>query len=296
MEHRWQPNQSRFLLLHVLCLLLQVATFSRTAAFPSQFSHDSWLQAHVTEEGVHRLCIRAGGQSAGSNSYDRSELMNPELYLGKDRELVHFSVDLRWIWLKLTDKHTYINFLKSTWNAITSIYTLADGSNEVKDSVIDIMYYIRSINDKSPLKFFHGSLSRAEWLATTTGRFLLVYIEEGSSKTPSITSLQYRHALADTNLGQFINEQFIFYAGTTQHRSTNNLAKALIKGNHNPFVTLISSNMPKKGAQASPPKFTAVFQHGLDDINPDRIVEFLQRFVCYYNLFFFVLFPGSVSY
>ena len=172
--------------------------------------HQCWPETPSRRVYSH-VDFRAGGGSANNrNNYERSpDPRNPELYLGKDRELVHFSVDLKWIWMKLMDKQTYINFLSSTWKMMTSLTGLVDSnsSQDVKDIAIDILSYMRSINPDTPIKLFHGSISRAQSYAVTTNRLLLVYIEDGRSKAPSKISMQFRHALADTNLGRLINEE-----------------------------------------------------------------------------------------
>lgn len=130
-----------------------------------------------------------------------------ELVLGKDRELVHLSVDLKWVWAKLTDKLTYINILKTSWREIKSLVGVVDSSIQFKENAIEILCYIRSISPESRIRLFQGDFKAAEWLAFNTGRFVLVYVEDGNSKFPSIGSMHYRNALSFPPLGDYINDQ-----------------------------------------------------------------------------------------
>jgi hypothetical protein len=147
--------------------------------------------------------IRAGG---GANEDFTS--FRRDLILGKDRELLYFSIDLKWVLERLTDKHTYVNILKGAWRSLSRLWGTFDGANDFKDAAVDILQYVRSINPDSPVKLFQSSsLKRAEWLALATERLLLVYIEDGSTKSPSLDSIKCRRALSNQFLGHLINDQ-----------------------------------------------------------------------------------------
>jgi len=162
---------------------------------------------------------RGGGDGdgeGGDNRWGGGDASLPLVpdYLGKDRELVHFAVDLRWIWEQLTDMDTYMNFLHGAWQALVNLVGAVNGSSSNNNkgakpsAAIDILSYIRAADPVSPLKMFHGTnLSRADWFAAATGRLLLVYVEEGSSSKPSAASVGYRVALSDPGLGTFINDK-----------------------------------------------------------------------------------------
>ena len=146
----------------------------------------------------------------GNNEEDPSNRSNRELVLGKDRELVHFSVDLMLVWSKLTDKSTYIDFMRSSWRGIRNFAGVVDSENEFKAIAIEILRDIRLTNSGSCIKLFQGNMKLAEWLATNTGRFVLIYIEDGNIKTPSSSSVKYRYSLGDSNLGKYINDEVHF--------------------------------------------------------------------------------------
>ena len=149
-------------------------------------------------------------------------------YLGKDRELVHFAVDLRWIWEQLTDMDTYMNIVRGAWRALSNLTGLVNGGNGADTTAIDILSYIRAADPMSKLKMFHGAnMSRAEWFAAATGRLLLVYVEDGSSSKPSAASVRYRNALSDPGLGAFINDkvrEVVFCSASSPSRSFAHVA------------------------------------------------------------------------
>jgi hypothetical protein len=147
--------------------------------------------------------IRAGG---GANEDFMS--FRRDLILGKDRELLYFSVDLKWMFGRLTDKHTYVSILRGAWKFLSRLWGGFAGTKDSKDAAVDILQYIRSVNPDSPVKLFQSSsLQRAEWLALATERLLLVYIEDGDTRLPTPDSIHYRRALSDQSLGHLINEQ-----------------------------------------------------------------------------------------
>jgi hypothetical protein len=163
------------------------------------------LLIYLTEStipfGLMSKIMLRGGNDGNSKNPGR------ELVLGKDRELVHLSVDLKWVWKKLTNKSTYINILKTSWREMKNLIGVKDSSNQFKESAIEMLCYIRSISPESQIRLFQENIKAAEWLALNTGRFVLVYIEDGNAKFPSIDSMHYRNALSFPPLGNFINDQ-----------------------------------------------------------------------------------------
>ena len=207
MNHRQGHRSSA---LFAVYFVLQV--FSILNAFPSIMSISSAVISSNSitnrKQIVDFKFTRIRGGESGDGTSGR---LDKELVLGKDRELVHFAIDLKWVWRKVTDKMTYINFMKASWRKMKSIAGVNDSSQEFKDVAVDILQYIRSVNVESSLKLFLGNIELAEWHATITQRFILVYIEDGTSRSPSSGSIQYRRALSDNSLGELINEKVFTY-------------------------------------------------------------------------------------
>lgn len=182
---------NRFSGIQIFCIVLAFSVITLT---------ESTISFGQTSNIVKGLMVRGGNDGA-------SKKPGRELVLGKDRELVHLSVDLKWVWSKLTDKSTYINILKTSWRELKYLVGVVDSSKEFKDNAIEILCYIRSISTESRIKLFQGNIKAAEWLALNTGRLVLIYVEDGNAKFPSIGSMHYRNALSLPLLGNFINDQ-----------------------------------------------------------------------------------------
>lgn len=165
------------------------------------------VKFNAFKEKKLRDCIKVFTIRGGNKDDDSANRPDKELILGKDRELVHFSVDLKWVWAKLTDKSTYIDFMRSSWRGVRDLAGVVDSEKEFKVIAIEILRDIRSTNSGSCIKLFQGNMKLAEWLATNTGRFILIYVEDGNVKSPSPTSVKYRHSLGDSLLGKFINDE-----------------------------------------------------------------------------------------
>ena len=203
MNHRQHHRSSAILAVYfVLQAFWILSTAPRTVVVESAINSFKSIP-NKRKTVVFKLTRFRGGESGGRTS----GRVDRELVLGKDRELVHFAIDLRWVWKKVTDKMTYINFMKASWKKMKSLAGVTNSSQEFKDVAVDILQFIRSLNIESTLKLFLGNIELAEWLATTTQRFILVYIEDGTSRSPSSGSMQYRRALSDSSLGEFINEK-----------------------------------------------------------------------------------------
>jgi hypothetical protein len=234
----------------------------------------------------------------GENIDESRNRPNRELVLGKDRELIHFAIDLKWVWTKLTDKFTYVNFLKSSWRGVKNLAGMTNGGKEFRDIAIDILSFIRSLNPESTVKLFQGNIKMAEWLATHTDKLILMYIEEGYSKSPSIESMQYRRTLSDPSLGDFINEkvsyftysyshdfsthffltscppQFVFYAGSMHHKATRSLVSSIFSERDSPSLAVL---VPRRGPEDSSPQVLAVMRIPVRDIQPENFAAFLER-------------------
>lgn len=180
------------------------ALATEAALFPGEKISSSHIGRYRSDRNPSRRVLRFHG---GGGSHGYPHRVDRELVLGKDRELVHFAIDLKWVWGILTDKLTYINFAKASWRGIRSLAGVTNGGKEFREIAVDILRYIRSVNHESTVKLFLGNIKMAEWLATNTDRLILVYIEDGSKKRNFECCVSYRRALSDPLLGDFINDK-----------------------------------------------------------------------------------------
>ena len=68
--------------------------------------------------------------------------------------------------------------------------------------------------------------------------------------------------------------QFVFYAGSMQHKATRNLVSSIFSGRESPTLTVLA---PRHGLEEGVPQVLAVMRLPTRDIQPENLAEFLQR-------------------
>ena len=152
----------------------------------------------------------------------------------QDRELFHISLDLKWIWTILTDKNSWKQVLQKFFSIFSTTFNVAQKPFNIqahaKEISIEILSDIRNKNIGSTIKFFSGTLPQAQQYSIKKNKFLILYIENNNNnKIESSYKNIFRKILGDNILGNLINEQFVFFGGSTAHPSTNKIIKALGK-------------------------------------------------------------------
>ncbi|RYY87741.1 hypothetical protein EON63_03550 [archaeon] len=131
----------------------------------------------------------------------------PDIVIGKESELLHFSLDLKWLYKGLTNP--------SSWRAlghsiIVSLKRLHPGfDNEVtyKENALQRLTDLARFNSNLDLRVFGRSLSRAAEVARQQDKLVLVCIEEGEEGlVASSDTLQMHMALASDNCSKMLNE------------------------------------------------------------------------------------------
>lgn len=87
--------------------------------------------------------------------------------------------------------------------------------------------------------------------------------------------------MADSTLGAYVNDQFIFYGSTLEHRSTARFVKKTLGIQKFPFfavlhVPILSASLTSSIAEADNIELLAVFKP-VHDIRPEKIMRFLTR-------------------
>lgn len=208
--------------------------------------------------------------------------------IGKDREIFHLAIDLKWLWCTIIDGSTWLNLLSKIGNKIKSLTTSKD--NEKRESrfreiVSDILIGIKVFNRASSLKLFLGDLKQMEKISTMNAKFVVVYVEGGDSKVPSRESIEYRKALSDISLGNMLNDQFIFSATSTQIPAMQKLVKKLNSGKECPFFAVLCPSSivndegidSISGKQVEDLELLATLRLPINEIKPNKISRFLVR-------------------
>ena len=134
----------------------------------------------------------------------------------------------------MTDKNSWKHVLHKFFGIFSTTFNVAQKPFNVqahaKEISIDILSDIRNKNIGSTIKFFSGTLPQAQQYSIKKNKFLIVYFENNNSnKIESSNKNIFRKILGDNVLGNLINDQFIFFAGSTAHPSTNKIIRALGK-------------------------------------------------------------------
>jgi len=224
----------------------------------------------------------------GDNNNNMGYRLVPDAALGKDREIFHLAIDLKWLWCTIIDGSTWLNLLTHVGKKIRSLRSSKDAikrENRFKEIVTDILIGIKVFNRASSLKLFLGDLKQMEKMSSMNAKFVVVYVEGGDSKVPTRESLEYRKALSDLSLGNMLNEQFIFSATSTQIPAMQKLVKKLNSGKECPFfAVLCPSSMSNdegldtiSGKQVEDLELLATLRLPINEIKPNKISRFLVR-------------------
>ena len=235
----------------------------------------------ISNNDDEKLLLRGGDNGMGYR-------LVQDAAIGKDREIFHLAIDLRWLWCTMIDGSTWLNLLSKIGKKIKSLTTSKDGEkreSRFREIVSDILIGIKVFNRASSLKLFLGDLKQMEKVSTINAKFVVVYVEGGDSKVPSRESIEYRKALADISLGNMLNEQFIFSATSTQIPAMQKLVKKLNSGKECPFFAVLcpSSVVSDEGIDSISGKHVedlellATLRLPINEIKPNKISRFLVR-------------------
>jgi hypothetical protein len=263
-------------ILAFLCLLLQLASTSSPYALKSRSAVDIL-------------------------AYNDAELM-----LGKDREIFHIALDLKWLVRKTFNPSTWTNIFVSLKDGLVSLVSLNKKNGklykDIATSLLAGIYEYKQIENNSSasggssnnddmIKIFFGNLKQAEEFSLKKGKFIVMYIEEGT-RTPSLSSIEYRKAFGETALSTSLNNNFIFLASSSQYTPMKNLMKALKIDIQYPFFAILCPSRVRKDSDNTidaiplPSASTRVVE-GLEllatlslpvhDIKASKIIRFLNR-------------------
>ncbi|KAJ1437714.1 hypothetical protein B484DRAFT_444964 [Ochromonadaceae sp. CCMP2298] len=158
--------------------------------------------------------IRGGG---GRSFNDNDAAYRSEFVFGKDRELVHASVDLKWLFGTLTDGTFWQSLAEAVLDRIRRLQPAYDDQYHYKQEAIEMLLNIRFFNSESTLRVFQRSMQQAQALSLSSRRFIVLYIEAEEAVEAPVEALEYRRALADSILGDLLNAEYIFMACSRQH-------------------------------------------------------------------------------
>ena len=211
------------------------------------------------------------------------QMVKSEMELGKDKELFHFTLDFVRVWDVISRKSTWRSIGRKMMKTLARVTGRDDYNVLFKELAVEMLGDIRRQDRGSPLKLFKGTIKQAEAYARGKGTFIIVYIEEAGREQRSAVpedSAVFRRALSDPELGKLLNDEFVFFAGSTRHNPTFRLARQLGPFKKKDFPLLVALapsyvDMPSKSAGV--PEKLAVFGVPSRDVDAKKIMQFLAR-------------------
>lgn len=221
------------------------------------------------------------------DDYDYDNLANQKnLTLGKDRELFYASVDLRWLFRTIVDLDQWKSTLLNIQSKVMKYILGPDQDDIGRQNAIEIWSYIRKIQKLSNLKCFQGNIEELDRYSHYQGKLVLLYVEDCSFSDPDILSVYCRLALSDPALGNYINENFIFYPGRTNHKHLRHLLdSAGINHRKIPVLSVLSPVYSISSSTTSNRRGKYNFKEvkrypiGMSDVKANKILKFLQKWV-----------------
>lgn len=134
--------------------------------------------------------------------------------VGKDRELFHASIDLKWLFDKVSDKTTWVALFDSAMERVKRFHLGYEAEHQYRLSASKAAEDIRDLEPgEFSLRVFQNSLHEAQHVALLKNKCILFYCEEEIvDMIPSLETFLFRKALCDHHLGRYINNQVsIFY-------------------------------------------------------------------------------------
>jgi len=142
-----------------------------------------------------------------------------DFVVGKDRELLHFSIDLKWLFEKLGDKATWMRLLDFSIQSILRLSHVYEAEHQYRLQAAKLYRQIQLMNPANcSIRVFQGSMTDAQHFSLLKDRFILLYCEEEvADVVPSMETILARKALASSRVGGLVNDQFIFMSAFHRH-------------------------------------------------------------------------------
>lgn len=90
--------------------------------------------------------------NAATNFKPENQLLRPDIVFGKDREILHASIDLKWLFGMVLDKKTWITLCAYAVEKMKRVNS--DHNNKVtyREEATNELLGLRSYNEKTPLR------------------------------------------------------------------------------------------------------------------------------------------------
>ena len=155
-----------------------------------------------------------------NNREENIESTQLGMVLGKDRVLLQFNLDLKWLYLLIINKQKWLQLRDNILSFFNNIYESIDQKKRYNKDILSILSDIRFRNDKCLLKVYNmPSLIECINYAYNKPKLVLLYIEDNYSNMPSQYASLFRRCLSHTKLAEYINDNYILTIATVYSHS-----------------------------------------------------------------------------
>lgn len=211
--------------LNLLCQTLVICLYFTTFNNASR-RVDSYSSISPSQETNYEVFDDDRRSDERSSIDLDTDMSKSGLVLGKDRVLVQFNLDLRWLYLLVTDREEWYNLGQTIKLYFFSILDRFNREKIMKREMLYILSDIRFRNDKCVLKAFSGSFEDSLQYSYDNAKLLVVYVEDGNAEFPTQFCSTFRKSLSDEKLSNLINNNFVLYVTTT---TASSLTKRIYK-------------------------------------------------------------------
>ena len=173
-----------------------------------------------TQHNTNNNQINADNNNDNSNQEENIESTQIGMVLGKDRVLLQFNLDLKWLYLLIINKQKWLQLRDNILSFCNNIYESIDQKKRYNKGILNILSDIRFRNDKCLLKVYNmPSLIECINYAYNKPKLILLYIEDNYSNMPSQYASLFRRCLSHTKLSEYINDNYILTIATVYSHS-----------------------------------------------------------------------------
>ena len=183
-------------------------------------NNNQYISNTHTQHNTNNNQIDTGNNNDNNNQEENIESTQLGMVLGKDRVLLQFNLDLKWLYLLIINKQKWLQLRDNILSFFTNIYETIDQKKRYNKDILNILSDIRFRNDKCLLKVYNiPSLVECINYAYNKPKLILLYIEDNYSSMPSQYASLFRRCLSHTKLSEYINDNYILTIATVYSHS-----------------------------------------------------------------------------
>ena len=191
-----------------------------SSSYNNYDNNNQYISNTHTQYNTNNNQIDPDSNNDNNNQEENIESTQLGMVLGKDRVLLQFNLDLKWLYLLIINKQKWLQLRDNILSFFTNIYETIDQKKRYNKDILNILSDIRFRNDKCLLKVYNiPSLIECVNYAYNKPKLILLYIEDNYSSMPSQYASLFRRCLSHTKLSEYINDNYILTVATVYSHS-----------------------------------------------------------------------------